>query len=108
MCEIKALNVTGSSAAEARAGAEQPGWGKWEGGGRPLCDPGTKSPFCEHMRGLETAAPRLRPALPQLPLEASGLADWPPYLQGFIKLCVHNEVNQETQGEAGPSRPSAS
>lgn len=68
MCEINAWNVTGSSGAEARVGAE-------ERGGRPLCDPDAESLFHVRMRGLEpaAAAPRQRPAPLRLPLEVGGL-----------------------------------
>ena len=41
----------------------------------------SESPF--HTCDLEAAA---RPALLRLPLEAAGLVDLPPYLQGFMKV----------------------
>lgn len=82
MCGINIPNVTGSCAG-GLSGAEEPGGGGADGGGRPPCDLGTESPC--HTGGLEAAAPRQKPALLQLPLEADGLVDLPPDLQSFIK-----------------------
>ena len=79
MCEIKAPNVTGSLAVEARARTEW-GW-EWGGGVGSLSDCGRESPF--HTCGLEAAA---HLALLRHPLEAARLVDLPPYLQGFVKM----------------------
>lgn len=66
-------------------------------GGRPLCHPDAEAPFHVRRRGLEPLSRQRqhqdkRPALLRLPLEAGGLVDSPPYLQGFIKR--HAQKNE--------------
>lgn len=85
--------MTGSSGAEIGAGigAAEPGWGMGVGVGGPR-GPWHGSTLQQHKPGVETAAPRQRPARLRLPLEAGGLVALPPYLQGFIKRRLQNKV----------------